>query len=114
MGDGIHRLPKSRERSIQDLIQFVRNRTDSLANYTLLLGAGASVTSGIRSANALVEEWRREVYERRCSNPIKPYDPSIAKETLIWKQGMASWTKAGDVNEVNTFFAAAPPPLPPQ
>ena len=82
MGDGIHRLPKSRERSIQDLIQFVRNRTDSLANYTLLLGAGASVTSGIRSANALVEEWRREVYERSCSNPIKPYDPSIAKETL--------------------------------
>lgn len=39
---------------------------------------------------------------------------SIAKETLIWKQGMSAWTKAGDVSEVNSFFAAVPPPLPPQ
>ena len=39
---------------------------------------------------------------------------SIAKETLIWKQGMPAWTKAGDVSEVNSFFAAVPPPLPPQ
>lgn len=39
---------------------------------------------------------------------------SIAKETLIWKQGMSSWTKAGEVDEVNAFFAAVPPPLPPQ
>lgn len=39
---------------------------------------------------------------------------SITKDTLIWKQGMSSWTKAGEVTEVNSLFAAVPPPLPPQ
>ena len=42
---------------------------------------------------------------------------SITKETLVWKQGMANWAKAGEVPDVNVLFqndGAAPPPLPPQ
>jgi hypothetical protein len=38
---------------------------------------------------------------------------SVTRDTLVWKQGMAGWTKANDVSELNTLFAAAPPPLPP-
>jgi len=39
---------------------------------------------------------------------------TVTRETLVWKQGMAGWTKASDVSELNSFFAAAPPPLPPK
>lgn len=38
----------------------------------------------------------------------------ITRDTLVWKAGMANWTKAGEVGEVASLFAAAPPPLPPQ
>lgn len=37
----------------------------------------------------------------------------ITKETLVWKQGMANWTPAGQVPELNNLFGATPPPLPP-
>jgi membrane protease subunit (stomatin/prohibitin family) len=37
---------------------------------------------------------------------------SIAKDTLIWSEGMSDWTAAGDVGPVATLFPASPPPLP--
>lgn len=37
----------------------------------------------------------------------------LARETLVWKQGMAQWTPAGDVPELQSLFTAVPPPLPP-
>lgn len=36
----------------------------------------------------------------------------LKRETLVWKQGMASWTKAGEVSELGALFASVPPPLP--
>ncbi|WP_234191828.1 SIR2 family protein [Pseudacidovorax sp. NFM-22] len=53
----------SKERSIQDLARFIKNRTDHNPNYCLLMGAGCSITSGIRSAAELVKTWR----EQSCS-----------------------------------------------
>ncbi|MBI5218814.1 MAG: SPFH domain-containing protein [Bacteroidia bacterium] len=38
----------------------------------------------------------------------------LARETLIWCEGMAAWTQAGQVPEVAALFSAVPPPLPPQ
>ncbi|MCC5874673.1 MAG: SPFH domain-containing protein [Candidatus Sumerlaeia bacterium] len=37
----------------------------------------------------------------------------LTRDTLVWKQGMASWTRAEEVAELSPLFAAAPPPLPP-
>ena len=37
----------------------------------------------------------------------------ITRETLVWKQGMANWTPAGEVAELQQFLTATPPPLPP-
>jgi membrane protease subunit (stomatin/prohibitin family) len=39
---------------------------------------------------------------------------TLTRDTLIWKQGMGSWSKAGDVSDVSGLFGAVPPPLPPQ
>jgi hypothetical protein len=36
----------------------------------------------------------------------------IARETLVWKQGMADWTQAVQTAEIKEYFGATPPPLP--
>ena len=36
----------------------------------------------------------------------------ITKEVLVWKEGMASWIKAGQVTELNSIFGSTPPPIP--
>ncbi|WFE83272.1 SIR2 family protein [Parabacteroides chongii] len=54
---------KIKERSVSDLIRYIKTRTDDNPNYSLLLGAGCSVTSGIRSANELIKIWKREIAE---------------------------------------------------
>jgi membrane protease subunit (stomatin/prohibitin family) len=37
----------------------------------------------------------------------------VTRDTLVWTAGMANWTKAGEVAELASLFAAVPPPLPP-
>ncbi len=39
---------------------------------------------------------------------------AVTRETLVWRDGMAQWTPAGQVPELGALFAAVPPPLPPQ
>jgi membrane protease subunit (stomatin/prohibitin family) len=38
---------------------------------------------------------------------------TLTRDSLVWKQGMAQWSKAGEVSELQSIFPAAPPPLPP-
>jgi len=37
----------------------------------------------------------------------------IARETLVWKQGMADWVAAEQAPDLSKLFASGPPPLPP-
>jgi membrane protease subunit (stomatin/prohibitin family) len=39
---------------------------------------------------------------------------SLSRETLVWKNGLAGWTAAGQVPELASVFAQVPPPLPPR
>ena len=52
-----------KRRSIGDLSQIIGNMCDDTPNYTLFLGAGCSVTSGINSGQYLIDMWKREIYE---------------------------------------------------
>ncbi len=36
----------------------------------------------------------------------------VQKDTLVWAEGMAEWTAAGQVDAVAKLFGAVPPPLP--
>jgi membrane protease subunit (stomatin/prohibitin family) len=38
----------------------------------------------------------------------------VNRDSLVWKQGMANWTPAGQVAELGNLFGATPPPLPGQ
>jgi membrane protease subunit (stomatin/prohibitin family) len=37
----------------------------------------------------------------------------LQRSSLVWKQGMASWVAAETIPELQSLFAAVPPPLPP-
>jgi membrane protease subunit (stomatin/prohibitin family) len=36
----------------------------------------------------------------------------VTRDSLVWKQGMTTWTPAKEVAELAALFASAPPPLP--
>jgi len=36
----------------------------------------------------------------------------LTRLTLVWKPGMAQWTRAGELPELAPIFANTPPPLP--
>lgn len=52
---------KIKQKTEKDLFRFIKNRTDENPNYTLLLGAGCSISSGVRSGAQLCKEWREEI-----------------------------------------------------
>ncbi|MCS0388638.1 SIR2 family protein [Vibrio diabolicus] len=88
-----------KERTINDLVSYLRTRTSlSNPNYSLLLGAGASVTSGIRSGAQLVDTWRKEIYELYSSEEY--IDSQTAKNYLMTKEG--SWYS--EQNEYSALF----------
>lgn len=37
---------------------------------------------------------------------------NFTRDSLVWKNGMAQWAKAGDVPELAALFANVPPPIP--
>ena len=37
---------------------------------------------------------------------------NINRNTMVWKEGMDNWQKAGEVKELASLFASVPPPLP--
>lgn len=59
-----------KRKTVADLIRFVGNASENYEatgikapNYSVLLGSGASITSGIRSGQNLIETWKKEVYQ---------------------------------------------------
>src|SRR4051794_40885852 len=61
----------TKRRSVSDLARFVSTRTDNNPNYSLLLGAGCSINSGVRSANQLCNQWRSELYSTLAGTGAK-------------------------------------------
>ena len=53
---------KHKKRTIDDLVRFIKTNAGNSYKYNLLLGAGCSITSGIRSAKELSEDWLKDIY----------------------------------------------------
>ncbi len=47
-------------------------------------------------------------------NVLKQYAKAgtLSRDVLVWKEGMAKWTPAGEVSELSSLFGSVPPPLP--
>lgn len=76
-----------KRRSYEDLSRFMRAHTGGVPNYALLLGAGCSVSSGVRSAAELTEIWRKDLFQRLW--PSEDYDPDAAIQQLT--KSSAGW-----------------------
>lgn len=72
-----------KKRTVKDLADYIKVRSGASPNYSLFLGAGASVTSGIRTGYELVQEWREEIYTRFTNEPYSA--PLKAREWLAEK-----------------------------
>lgn len=68
-------------KSVADLIRFISNTTPSIdrehnntyPNFSLLLGSGASVTSGVRSGGQLIKDWKEEIKKETNCPDIDEY-----------------------------------------
>ncbi|WP_345885882.1 SIR2 family protein [Shewanella algae] len=88
-----------KRRHIKDLIEYIKTRSDNRTpNYNVLIGAGASVTSGISSGADLVEKWRAELFES-CSGE-KYENEKKAREYLLMKE--SHWYS--ESNEYSSLF----------
>lgn len=69
-------------------------------------------------AAADTTEWYAESQGKRIGPMPKTQLATMARSgeltpaTLVWKEGMSGWTKAGEVPELGEVFAKVPPPLP--
>lgn len=57
-------MPPMKQRDTRHLIDQIINRSEGVPSYALLLGSGASVTSGVKTAEDMVRRWRTILYER--------------------------------------------------
>lgn len=77
-----------KRRSVSDLIRYVRNTTEigksvggvRTPNYSILLGSGASITSGIRSGQQLIKKWKEEIYHENVTDPNTSIDQYFSSD----------------------------------
>lgn len=61
--DSLTKKLAHKKRSVKDLVRFIKTKSGNVSNFALLLGAGCSITSGVRSATELSKVWSQEIYE---------------------------------------------------
>lgn len=76
-----------KRRSVADLIRHIGTTNGETPNYSVLLGAGCSVTSGIKPATELIKKWAIELHERFSGERTEDFH--IARKYLEQNQG--SW-----------------------
>lgn len=75
-------------RTLTDILRHIKTREScTRANYNLFLGAGSSVSSGIKTASNLIDEWTCELFERYKGR--KACDPEEARGYFEEQHG--SW-----------------------
>lgn len=78
----------AKKRYYSDLSRFLTTRTSDVPNFTLLLGAGCSISSGIRSASELTALWKKEIYgaahPEEDDAPLPKINEYLAREHASW------------------------------
>lgn len=81
MNDSILKDLEHKTKKVTDLIRFISNtahcrdgeNNNPYPNFSLLLGSGASVTSGIRSGRQLIKTWKQEIIAETGRSDIEEY-----------------------------------------
>ena len=88
--DSFLRDAANKRRSVKDIARFISTRTDNNPNYSLLFGAGCSISSGVRSATELSTLWRKELYES-CSDSTTNFNATHDEQRSYLKANEGSW-----------------------
>ena len=71
-------LEEHNKRDKTHLINLIGRRSNKTPNFALLIGAGASASSGVKSVSQMIAEWRRQLYEQSKSG--EPFDVWLQKQ----------------------------------
>jgi membrane protease subunit (stomatin/prohibitin family) len=108
---------------------------DAARNPGGLAGAGAGMGAGFAMANQMGAAMAAPSGQQTATPPPVPQQASgaffiavdgkqsgpfsvnelggkITRDTLVWRQGMAQWTRAADVADLKSMVESTPPPLP--
>lgn len=67
-------LEKIDKRDKIHLIDLIGRRSNNTPNFALLIGAGASASSGVKTASEMIAGWRRQLYEEsKSTNPFEEW-----------------------------------------
>jgi len=91
MNVAMHPDLSNKRKTIDDLIRYIRTCTEGNPNYLLLLGAGCSITSGIRGASDLLRAWQREIYESKLGQKCSDEEYSDKKAIEYFKTFCSHW-----------------------
>ena len=69
----------SNQKTAEHLMHLIVNRNGKVPNFSLLLGSGASATSGVRTAQDMIGEWRKLLFSR--SDGKRRYEEWLAGQT---------------------------------
>lgn len=88
--------------------EFLRSVAISKNNiYSLLLGAGCSITSGIQSANNCIWEWKKIIYKSNNPNAqdwIENYlDPNVQDVIQKWLDNQGTYIEKGNAEEYSYY-----------
>ena len=83
---------------VSDVIRLINNKSikNNVPNFSLLLGAGASVTSGIRSGQDLILSWKNEISQMMGITEQKEIEEYFSSQTI------RSWYDSN--NEYGSLF----------
>ena len=98
------------------LEQFIRSvKQNKGVAHSMLLGAGASIESGIPSANDCIWEWKRDIYTSHNPQYLEKYNNSknevVQSVIQMWLDRQSGYPENGHADEY-TFYAEAAYPIP--
>ena len=78
----LNQLPYYKKKSVNDLARYMRNRSDTdIPAYTMLIGAGCSITSGVKSAGTIINDWKQEISESNNISSSDELDKFLKKQS---------------------------------
>jgi len=73
-------LEKLDKRGKIHLINLIGQRSNNTPNFALLIGAGASASSGVKIASEMIAKWRRQLFEE--SKSTKPFEEWLKEQVF--------------------------------
>ncbi len=69
---------ESKKRDKNHLMNLIKMRSSGISNFAILVGAGASASSGVKLSSQMIDEWRRQLFQQ--SKTKKTYDEWLKEQ----------------------------------